>query len=101
MSERPSAGQLTELRRIVADDSDANYVWSIWCSGMRKLFAELDAVTLERNDLSQRLTRTREIVNDGLLHIDTFARNVAEYPNRIPLLIDAIERLAARLGGAA
>ena len=41
----------------------------------------------------RQLTALRERVAARLLRIDTLARNVEEYPDRIPMLIEAIEQL--------
>jgi hypothetical protein len=41
----------------------------------------------------RQLTAFRERVAERLLSIDTLARNVEEYPDRVPMLIEAIEKL--------
>jgi uncharacterized membrane protein YebE (DUF533 family) len=45
----------------------------------------------------RQLDAVRERVSAQLLSIDTLARNVAEYPDRIPLLIETVESLYARV----
>jgi hypothetical protein len=73
-------------------------------SFLEELIAELDSEK-ERADMSVRtadlrwrqLDLMRDRTAEALLHIETLARNVAEYPDRIPMLVEAVGSLYERV----
>ena len=74
---RPSPAEVVELRRIVTDDSEANYVWSIWRSSARKLINEIDALTSERNQSDRDYARAVIQRDEARKRLHEFAHDIA------------------------